>query len=197
VLSRFSVRNHAGKQTQTVTLLEVRMSSRVLVAFGTMSGSTRAVAEAIADEVRKAGHEVEVHRADDIRSTTAFGAVIAGGPVMGGMLVGGVKGLLRRNRTHLRGVPVALFVTCGAMSDPTDANRALADKYLRSLVAAHAGGTPIDTAVFAGGLMGSGPDFDRAFFLVRLMISKLAATLKDTRDLDQVRAWARGVVAKL
>ncbi len=173
------------------------MTARVVVAFGTMSGSTREVAEAIAGELRSAGHTADVVRAPDVRSVRDYTAAVIGGPVMGGMLAGGVPSLLRRNRRALRTMPAALFVTCGAMSDPTDKNRSMAAGYLAKLRKVVPELAPVDTAVFGGAIKTSGPDFDRAFFILRFMIAKLAAEFKDGRDFGVVRTWAKQLAAKL
>jgi menaquinone-dependent protoporphyrinogen oxidase len=177
--------------------MERMVMKRVLVAFGTMSGSTREVAEAIAEEVRQAGYETDVKRAPDVKSVKDYAAAVIGGPVMGGMLAGGVPAMIRRNKRALQSMPVALFVTCGAMSDPTEQNKTMAAGYLAKLRKVAPEIAPVDTAVFGGGIKTSGPDFDRAFFFFKFIIPKVAAEFKDGRDFDAIRAWARQVSAKV
>ena len=173
---------------------------RILVAFGTMTGSTREVAEAIGAELRQAGCTVDVKRADEVRKVADYGAVVIGTPVTGGMLNGRVKAFVRRNRKALAGMPAAFFVVCGAMSDPKPENRAMAEKYLVKARALAPDVKPVDTAIFGGAVKADGPDFARLNFIFRAVVKKLAQspeTMKDGRDWNAIRAWARQLGPKL
>lgn len=167
------------------------MSNRVLIAFGTMSGSTREVAVAIGDELRKGGLDVDVVKANDVRKTIEYSAIIIGTPVMGGLLNGACKRVLRRNRKDLVTKKVALFIMCGALVDPTDKNKSMAEGYMTKLLNAAPEVKPIDTAIFAGGLKSEGLDFEKANPFKKMIIRKLALEFKDGRDFDKIRAWAK------
>lgn len=173
------------------------MPGRILVAFGTMSGSTREVAEAIGEELRAAGRSVDVCRAPEVRDVSGYGAAVVGGPVMMGMAAGGTVRLLKRFRSRLREMPLAYFVTCGAMSDPIEENKVLAAGYLDTFVKSLPEITPVDKAVFGGALKTSGPDFDRVFFFFKWIIPKVAASMKDGRNYSEIRAWAAQLAVKL
>lgn len=173
------------------------MSKKVLVAFATVSGTTREVAEAIGGELRLGGHEVDVAQVREVASVAGHAAAVVGTPVMGAMLNGSCKRFLRRHRKSLAKMRVGYFISCGMMSDPTPENIARAESYMAKLRRVVPGVEPVDTALFAGGLKTEGPDFDRANFFLRLIIPKIAAEFRNGRDLTVVRDWARGLIDKL
>ena len=49
--------------------------SRVLVAYGTKHGATREIAEAIAEELRRAGHGVDCMEAEAVKGVDDYDAV--------------------------------------------------------------------------------------------------------------------------
>jgi menaquinone-dependent protoporphyrinogen oxidase len=51
---------------------------RILVAYATKLDSTREIAERIGDELRAAGHQVDVRAAGDVREPIQHDAVILG-----------------------------------------------------------------------------------------------------------------------
>ena len=60
------------------------MSTKVLVAFATIYGSTDGVAEAVAQVLRESGAEVEVRPARDVRVRAGHqGAATSGGTISG------------------------------------------------------------------------------------------------------------------
>ena len=53
-------------------------SGQILVAYTTMYGSTREVADTIAEEIRMRGFAVEVQQAREVRSLEGYAAVVLG-----------------------------------------------------------------------------------------------------------------------
>lgn len=82
---------------------------KVLVTYITHSGTTRDVAEAIAEEITKTGFESELLELSQVKDTTDYAAVVLGAP----MIVGWHKDALKYLRSHnsdLAQKPLALFL---------------------------------------------------------------------------------------
>jgi menaquinone-dependent protoporphyrinogen oxidase len=176
---------------------ETHMASKVLVAFATGTGTTREVAEAIGAELTAAGHTVEVKNVSETKDIDDYDAVVAGTPVMMGMINGRFKRFVRRNARRLATKKVVWFLVCGFMNDPTEENVRNARKRLDAIQKL-AGNVPaVDTAMFGGAVKTEGADFRRMNPILKSIARKVAADLEDGRDWDAIKAWARGVGGKL
>ncbi len=89
---------------------------RILLACSTSCGSTMQVAEAVADELRAAGHEVDVQRARDAPSPEGYDAVVVGGPMIMGWQREAVR-YVKRYERELADLPTAYFLTAMALTD--------------------------------------------------------------------------------
>lgn len=162
---------------------EAAISTKVLVAFATVYGSTQEVAAAMAATVCESGVKVDLRPAREVRALADYSAVILGAPLAMHRLHKDALGLLSRHRQALLQLPVAVFVL-GPVHDPHDAeewqdSRAQLDKELAKLPWFK----PVAVEVFGG-------RFDPA--LLRFPLNKLAgpAPASDIRDWDAIRAWA-------
>ncbi len=89
---------------------------KVLVTYITHSGTTRDVAEAIAEEISKTGFEAQVFELAEVKSTNDFDAVVIGAP----MIIGWHRSALNYLKTHkaeLASKPVALFLTAMSLTE--------------------------------------------------------------------------------
>ena len=92
---------------------------RILVVSATRHGSTTEVAEAIAEEMRAAGVEVDVRAASNSGAPVGYDAVVVGGP----MIMGWHKDARRYVKRHgdqLKGVPTAYFITAASLTETGD-----------------------------------------------------------------------------
>ena len=106
------------------------MSDKILIAYATEAGSTAEVAEAIGQELREAGAEVEVRLAKDVKDVSPYKAAIVGSAVRMGKLLSDATKFVKKNRKALSRVPVAYFVVCLTMKDDTEENRRTVEAYL-------------------------------------------------------------------
>jgi menaquinone-dependent protoporphyrinogen IX oxidase len=82
---------------------------KVLVTYITHSGTTRDVAEAIAEEITKTGFEAELMELAQVKSTTDYAAVVLGAPMIVGWHRDGLK-YLKTHHAELAKKPLALFL---------------------------------------------------------------------------------------
>jgi menaquinone-dependent protoporphyrinogen oxidase len=86
------------------------MSSKVLVAYATSSGSTAEVAEAIGETLGQEGAGVDVRQIKDVEDLSAYHAVLVGGPMIMGWHQEAKK-FLSKHQAALSQMPVAYFIT--------------------------------------------------------------------------------------
>lgn len=166
------------------------MAGRTLVAYATMYGSTREVAEAVASTLRGAGVDAEVKPAGEVRKLEGYGAVVLGAPLIMHKLQKEARGFLTRHRKPLSGMPVALFAL-GPCKNPYDEEewRDCSGQF-EQVLAELDWLKPVAAELFGG-------RFDPT--LLKFPFNKMAGSepASDARDWDAVEAWAAGLPALL
>jgi menaquinone-dependent protoporphyrinogen oxidase len=146
----------------------------VLVVYATKHGSTRQVAEVIAEGLRAQGASVRIRPAAVVWDSVAGeDLVVLGGALYSGRWHRDARRFLRRHRHELAGVPVAVF-GMGPRSDDESAWRRSHDQLDRAL-AKRPWLHPVAIAVFGGVDPPHGADHPQ----------------RDLRDWDAIRDWAR------
>ena len=89
-----------------------------IVAFDSVHGNTKQVAEAIADEIRKAGHEVEVFFLKESKASTIQGDFLfIGSPTRASRMTGQVKAFIESlDVEYWKNKPIISFDTIGPFS---------------------------------------------------------------------------------
>jgi menaquinone-dependent protoporphyrinogen oxidase len=188
---------------------------RILVVCATKYGSTMQMAEAVAEELREAGCEAEIHGAKEIPGTAGFDAVVVGGPMIFGWHKDATR-FVRARRDGLAGLPVAYFITAASLTeDGTQAVDAVPivkddwlakpprkqgklsyreryarpQHYLGDVLKETAPVRPRQVAFFAGAL-----DLTKMSLFAKLFVMLvIGAGPGDGRHWEAVRAWARGL----
>ena len=167
----------------------VIMADRILVAYATRYGSTAGVAEAIGDELSKAGEQVDVLPVTEIRDPSPYRAAVIGSPIYMGKWLPEARVFVERYQHYLRTIPVACFAVgltvAGGSAESLRRAEASMDE-VRMLI------NPVEASVFPGRLdTGRLSDPDRA--IIKLIRVKSG----DFRNLDAVRSWARAILPNL
>lgn len=156
---------------------------KVLVAAASKHGSTWGIADAIAEELARAGIDVALHDVSDVHDLGGFDAVVLGSAVYMGNWLPEARHFAERNRETLVSMPLWLFSSGPLGADdpqpPGDPERALA--LVQSL-------QPRGHRVFVGKL-----DKHKLGPLERLAAKAVHAPEGDFRQWHEIRAWAQAI----
>jgi menaquinone-dependent protoporphyrinogen oxidase len=169
------------------------MPKKILVAYGSFSGSTAETAVFIGKKLSEKAMEADVKPVEKIRSIAGYDAVILGSAVMMGKIKPSVLKFAEKNREALARVPVAVFLVCLTMKDDTPENRKTASSYL----------DPIKAIIkpFSEGLFPGRVTYNKIPFPVRLL-TYLPAFRKGVPEVDylnwpKVEKWVDEIASKI
>ena len=168
------------------------MPKKILVAYATKCGSTGEVAEAVGDELRKAGLEVDVRRAKEIKDISAYQAVVLGSPARMGKLISEGVNFANKYRAQLGQVTTAYFLSSLLMTKDTPENRQTAAGYLAPLTQVR---EPVSLGLFTGKVDHTKMEIPFRWIFAKQQGSEMADA--DYRDWDKIRAWAREIAPLL
>ena len=160
----------------------------ILVLFASHFGQTRAIANTIADELRGAGHEVDVvdARRSDVPPPEDYDIAVLGSRVELGHHASAIRSYVTMHREALRDMPTAFFSVsmaaahAGASADPNG--------YMTSLFE-DTGWRPELSAAFAGALRYRQYDWLTRFIMKQ--ISRSAGHTTDTSRDHEFTDWKR------
>jgi menaquinone-dependent protoporphyrinogen oxidase len=162
------------------------MNDRTLVLYASKRHSTAEIAEAIADELRLAGVDVDLADAASAPDPVPYGTVVLGSAVYMGRWRHEAKRFIKLNERELTDREVWLF-SSGPVGEakPGDDSRfavpPFAEKYAAKIGAR-------EHVVFGGRVAR-----DSDSFIARSMAEKMSDAERDLRDWDEIRAWARKI----
>jgi menaquinone-dependent protoporphyrinogen oxidase len=162
----------------------------ILVAYATRYGSTREVAEVVAESLRDNGLAVDLAPIRDVRSPASYDAVVLGAPLYMFRWHKDARRFLSRHRPALMERSVAIFAP-GPVHDPHDEkewrdSQAQLDKELAN----HPWLKPVAVEIVGGRF-----DPTRLRFPINVFAGQEPAS--DIRDWDAIRAWARELAGAL
>ena len=163
------------------------MAKNILVTYGTVSGSTGEVAQAIASEMQAGDVVVDVKPVEAVRKIEGYDAVVLGTAVRMFRILGKTRRFLRKHRKALSQVPTAYFLVCLTMGEETPENIQKATDYAKPMVKIR---QPVSLGLF-GGCINHEKMTD---FFGKSMKS---IPEQDHRDWDAIQAWARETLPRL
>ena len=163
------------------------MEKRVLVTYASKYGSTGGVADAIGKELCSRDVAADVVLIKNAGNLSSYQGVVVGSAIYMGKWMSEAVDFVKKNRDVLRQVPVAYFLVCMNLSQPTEKNRAEVLSYMDPILKAVPEIKPVGIGTFAGAL-----DYNNLSWIYtkRLLKSK-GAPEGDFRDWNAIRAWAR------
>ncbi|MGN6216272.1 MAG: flavodoxin domain-containing protein [Solirubrobacterales bacterium] len=161
----------------------------VLVAYSSKRGSTAEIAETVAATLRRAGLDVDLELAEEVKSLEPFDAVVLGSAVYMKRWRGDARHFLKRHRRALRQLPFWVF-SSGPVGDPTNDNPEWMEPPKLAAKVEELGGRG---HVVFGGCLPAEPKG----FMERAMVEGTPKEHRDRRDWAEIRAWAGEVAAEL
>jgi menaquinone-dependent protoporphyrinogen oxidase len=163
------------------------MNGKILVAYASRTGSTREVAETIAGVLREQNPETEVRAVREVKELSPYSAVVLGSAARMSRLYAEAVGFVKKHRSALQKMPVAVFLSCTTMNENTEKNRETALGYLRPITAQI---SPLSVGLFGG-------KFDPAAFGGLMGKMMKSAKAEDHRDWEAIRSWASSLPVAL
>jgi menaquinone-dependent protoporphyrinogen oxidase len=163
--------------------------ARILVAYASKTGSTTEIAQAIAKELQAAGHVVDITEVGAVTSLSGYNAVIIGGPVYMGKMMGEVGKFVRRHYNDLKDLPVAGFIVGLGPVSKEPASIMQAEKVLHAALDPL---KPVVVTAFAGRL-----DPEKLSWFQKWITKNVKSPVGDFRDWTAIAAWAKELPGKL
>ncbi len=167
------------------------MSQPILVAYATKHGATMGIATAIAEELRKAGLEVEVHPAAQVNGLSGYAAVVLGSAVYIGQWRKEAVSFLETHAPALAQLPTWVFSSGPTgEGDPVELLQGvrIPEKIQTIMDQIH----PREITVFHGEL-----DPEKLGLGERLIIRGVKAPTGDFRDWEDIAGWASSIAESL
>lgn len=161
------------------------MANSVLVAYATKSGSTAEVAEAVADALRKGGHQVDLQPAGKVRNLEGYDAVVLGAPLYMFHWHKDARRFLTRFRKTLESMKIAVFAL-GPSFNGDEAEFKGAREQLDKDLADYAWLKPAAIEVFGGKFV---PEESKMPF--KMFMKDVQGG--DFRDWKAIESWAKSL----
>jgi menaquinone-dependent protoporphyrinogen oxidase len=181
---------------------------KALIVYGTRYGATEMTSKEIADVFQKEGLDVEVVNLKDekIKDINNYDLVVVGSGIQIGKWTKEPKKFLKKYQKELAKKKVAIFVSCGSAQPLPEDKKTPEEiektkrKYLNEKA------TEYNLQPIALGFFGGVYNFNRVSWLFKKFMSSVKPQLKaagipekkpglyDTRNIKNIRAWAKEVV---
>ncbi len=159
----------------------------ILVAYATTAGSTKEVAETVAEVITSTGHTATAVAVENVESLGGYDAVVLGSSVRAFGLIPKTKRFLRKFKKTIREMPFAIFLVCLVMSQDTPERVSTAMKFARPMIKVK---EPVSIGLF-GGVMDASKLTGYAYGMFK------NRPYEDNRNWDNIKTWASELPTKL
>ncbi len=171
------------------------MTSKILVTYATKYGSTREVAETIAQVLSEKYLAVDVVACKEVKSIEGYQAVVIGAPLYAGSVLSDAVKFVNRFQADLAKIPSALFIL-GPLNDSQQEMRGV-QVQLNANRKKFAFFKPAAEAIFVGALNLKKLRFPDSLIKLYRPTKNKPMTDSDNRDWKTIRNWADSLVKKL
>ena len=162
------------------------MERRVLVTYASKYGSTGGVADAIGKELCGKGLAADVALIRNAGDLSLYQGIVIGSAIYTGKWMPEATDFVKKNRDVLGRIPVAYFLVCITLAQPTEENRAKVLSYMEPIMKAVPEIRPLGIGTFAGAL-----DYNKLSWLNKRILKAKGAPEGDFRDWNSIRTWAQ------
>jgi menaquinone-dependent protoporphyrinogen oxidase len=163
-------------------------NKNILIAYASAYGSTGGVAEAIGKELCRKGAKVDVFLMKNVKNLSSYQGVVVGSAIYRGKWMPEAVNFVRGHAEILQQVPVAYFMVCMTMRQPTEENRRKALAFLDPVLQTIPQVKPVDIAPFAGAM-----HYNNLSWLNKTVIQSKGGSEGDFRDWKAIQTWAQGL----
>ncbi|MBU2548427.1 MAG: flavodoxin domain-containing protein [Proteobacteria bacterium] len=160
----------------------------ILLAYASRCGSTTEVASTIGRVLNEQGAAVHVRPLEDLDDVSSYRAVVIGSAIRMGKWLPEASDFVKAHYGRLARIPVACFMTCLTMREPTQDNRQKAMAYLKPLLEDLPEFKPRSIGLFAGAL-----DYGKVSWALGAVLKAKGLPEGDFRDWEAIRAWSAQV----
>ena len=172
--------------------LEKKTNKKVLVAYASKYGSTGGVADAIGKELCGKDVAADVVLIKHANNISSYQGVIIGSAIYMGKWMSEAVDFVKKNKDTLCKVPVAYFLVCMTLSQPTEKNRAKVLSYMDPILKAVPEIKPVGIGTFAGAM-----DYNNLSWINKKILKSKGTPEGDFRDWTAIRTWAEGLGSRL
>lgn len=160
---------------------------KILIAYGTMAGSTKEVAEIVGEELRHTGLDVDILPVEGVKNLSGYDGVVLGSAVRAFHLLPKTTRFLRKFKKVIREIPFAAFLVCLVMTEDTPERRATATKFAKPIIRTK---QPVSLGLF-GGVMDPSKLTGYALGMFKNHV------VEDNRDWEKIKVWAKELATLL
>jgi menaquinone-dependent protoporphyrinogen oxidase len=161
-------------------------NKKILVVYASKYGSTGGIAERIGKELCNEGAMVDILPVNNAINVNSYQGVIVGSAIYMGKWLPDAVDFVKTNCEILRRIPVAYFLACMTLCNPTEENRRTVLTYLNPVLKAIPDVKPVKIGTFSGAL-----DYSNLSWLNKKILKSKGTPEGDFRDWKIIHAWAK------